>query len=139
MGWSTAYGVGGRPVEDVVGRDVHQAGPGARHASGHVGGADRVDREGAALVGLRGVDRRLGGGVDDEVVPVDAGHALGDREVDIVRSGTLSPSLGAGIGTTYLPAAVATPGTRFEVECRGERLPAEVVKRPFWTKGSVRK
>jgi aminomethyltransferase len=61
------------------------------------------------------------------------------REVDIVRSGTMSPSLGAGIGTTYLPAAVAKPGTRFEVECRGERLVAEVVPRPVWTRGSVRR
>jgi aminomethyltransferase len=57
----------------------------------------------------------------------------------VVRSGTLSPSLGYGIGTTYLPAAVAKPGTKFEIECRGERLPAEVVKLPFWTKGSVKK
>src|SRR5438046_2462946 len=32
------------------------------------------------------------------------------REVDFVRSGTMSPSLGVGIGTTYLPAAVAKPG-----------------------------
>ncbi len=61
------------------------------------------------------------------------------REVDIVRSGTLSPSLGVGIGTTYLPAAVAKAGTKFEVDCRGERLAAEVVKLPFWTKGSVKK
>jgi aminomethyltransferase len=61
------------------------------------------------------------------------------REVDFVRSGTMSPSLGVGIGTTYLPAAVAKPGTRFEVECRGERLPAEVVTRPFWKKGSAKK
>jgi aminomethyltransferase len=61
------------------------------------------------------------------------------REVDIVRSGTMSPSLGVGIGTTYLPPAVAKPGTKFEVECRGERLPAEVVKLPFWTRGSVKK
>ena len=61
------------------------------------------------------------------------------REVDLVRSGTMSPSLGMGIGTTYLPAAAARPGTRFEVECRGERLAAEVVKLPFWTKGSVKR
>ena len=61
------------------------------------------------------------------------------REVDIVRSGTLSPSVGAGIGTTYLPAAVAKPGTKFEVDCRGEKLPAEVVKLPFWKNGSVKK
>ncbi len=61
------------------------------------------------------------------------------REVDLVRSGTMSPSLGAAIGTSYLPAAEAKMGTRFEVELRGERMPAEVVSRPFWKKGSAKK
>jgi aminomethyltransferase len=62
-----------------------------------------------------------------------------DRDVDVVRSGTMSPSLGQAIGTTYLPAEAAKVGTRLEVECRGERIPAEVVKRPFYTKGSVKR
>ena len=89
----------------------------------------------------RGVTRRLvgfrleGRGFPRHGFPV---HHEG-REVDFVRSGTMSPSLGVGIGTTYLPAGVARPGTRFEVECRGERLAAEVVKLPFWTRGSVRR
>ena len=89
----------------------------------------------------RGVTRRLvgfklqGRGFPRRGYPV---HHAG-REVDIVRSGTMSPSLGVGIGTTYLPAGVAKPGTQFEVDCRGERLPAEVVKLPFWGKGSVRR
>lgn len=61
------------------------------------------------------------------------------RQVDVVRSGGQSPSLGYSIGTTMLPAAAARPGTTFEVECRGERIPAEVVRRPFWEKGSVKK
>jgi aminomethyltransferase len=61
------------------------------------------------------------------------------RQVDLVRSGGQSPSLGIPIGTTYLPPAAAKIGGRFEVECRGERLPAEVVRRPFWGEGSVRK
>jgi aminomethyltransferase len=61
------------------------------------------------------------------------------RPVDVVRSGTVSPSLGVAIGTTYLPAAVARAGTRFEVEIRGERVAAEAVPLPFWTEGSVRK
>jgi aminomethyltransferase len=105
--------------------------------------------KGAPFLGLdalrtqkqRGVTRRLvgfrleGRGFPRRGYPVHQGG----REVDVVRSGTLSPSLGYGIGTTYLPAAVAKPGTKFEVECRGERLPAEVVKLPFWTKGSVKK
>ena len=62
-----------------------------------------------------------------------------NREVDLVRSGTMSPSLGAPIGTTYLPVGAAKTGTKFEVEIRGERMPAEVVSRPFWKKGSARK
>jgi aminomethyltransferase len=51
----------------------------------------------------------------------------------------MSPSLGAAIGTTYLPPAAAKLGTKFEVEVRGERLSAEVVSRPFWKKGSAKK
>ena len=89
----------------------------------------------------RGITRRLvgfrleGRGFPRHGYPVQAEG----REVDIVRSGTMSPSLGAGIGTTYLPAAAAKAGTKFEVDCRGEKMPAEVVKMPFWTKGSARK
>jgi aminomethyltransferase len=63
----------------------------------------------------------------------------GEREVDIVRSGTMSPSLGVPIGTTYLPVNSSKQGTTLHVECRGERVPAEVVRRPFWTKGTVKK
>jgi aminomethyltransferase len=63
-----------------------------------------------------------------------AGERFGE-----VRSGIVGPSVGGeGIGTAYLPIAVAKPGTRFEVEIRGKRLPAVVVETPFWTKGSRR-
>jgi aminomethyltransferase len=90
---------------------------------------------------LRGVTRKLvgfqlqGRGFPRHGYPV---YCEG-REVDIVRSGTMSPSLGVGIGTSYLPAAAARMGSKFEVECRGERLAAEVVSRPFWKKGSAKK
>jgi aminomethyltransferase len=90
---------------------------------------------------LRGVHRKivgfrlLGRGIARHGYPV----WLEGKQVDLVRSGGQSPSLGYPIGTTLLPAAAAKLGTRFEVDCRGERVPAEVVKRPFWTKGSVRK
>jgi aminomethyltransferase len=59
--------------------------------------------------------------------------------VDQVRSGTMSPSLGYGIGTTYLPTSHTAVGSRFHVEIRGEDVEAEVVKRPFYTKGSVKR
>ena len=63
----------------------------------------------------------------------------GDRQVDIVRSGTVGPSVGEPIGTTYLPVDGTKVGTKFEVEIRGRRVPAEVVSRPFWKQGSARK
>ena len=62
-----------------------------------------------------------------------------DRQVDVVRSGTVSPSLGTAIGTTYLPAMAAKAGNKFQVEIRGERVEAEVVKMPFYKQGSVKK
>jgi aminomethyltransferase len=64
---------------------------------------------------------------------------FGGRAFDIVRSGCMSPSTGEPIGMTYLPAESAKVGTRFDVDIRGKMVPAEVVKRPFWTKGSVKK
>jgi aminomethyltransferase len=53
-----------------------------------------------------------------------------------VRSGTMSPTLGIPIGTAYLPAAAAKEGTTFEVEIRGKRVPATVVKPPFYKNAS---
>ncbi|MEP6618242.1 MAG: glycine cleavage system aminomethyltransferase GcvT [bacterium] len=54
----------------------------------------------------------------------------------VVCSGTMSPTLGHAIGTAYLPAAAAKEGTTFEVEIRGKRLPATVVKPPFYKNAS---
>jgi glycine cleavage system T protein (aminomethyltransferase) len=88
-----------------------------------------------------GVSRRLvgfrlvGKGIPRHGMPV----LVDGVQVDSVRSGTMSPSLGHAVGMTYLPATHAAVGSRFQVEIRGERLDAEVVKRPFYTKGSVRR
>ena len=64
---------------------------------------------------------------------------LNDHKVDVVRSGGFGPSLGVGIGTTYLPTHSVAPGTMIEIEYRGRRVEAEVVNMPFYTKGSVKK
>jgi aminomethyltransferase len=58
------------------------------------------------------------------------------ESVGPVRSGTLSPSLGVGIGTAYLPAD-AEPGDPLHVRIRDRDIPAEVVRMPFYTKGSL--
>ena len=49
-----------------------------------------------------------------------------------VTSGTLSPSLGVGIGMAYLPAAAAEPGTEIEIDVRGKPRAARVERRPLY-------
>ncbi len=90
---------------------------------------------------LEGLSRKLvafrmsGKGIPRHGMPVKVDGVA----VDTVRSGTMSPSLNYAIGTTYLPAAKSAVGSKFQVEIRGEQHDAEVVKRPFYTKGSVKR
>ncbi|HEY4897891.1 MAG TPA: glycine cleavage system aminomethyltransferase GcvT [Solirubrobacteraceae bacterium] len=53
-----------------------------------------------------------------------------------VTSGTLSPSLGVGIGMAYVPAERAAVGTRLEIDVRGKMRPATVKDKPLYRKGS---
>jgi aminomethyltransferase len=57
----------------------------------------------------------------------DSGEILGKTV-----SGTQSPTLGTGIGLGYVPASAAKPGTTILIEIRGNRFPAEIVKKPFY-------
>jgi aminomethyltransferase len=58
----------------------------------------------------------------------------GGEKVGEVVSGTQSPSLNVGIGMGYVPAQFAAPGTAIEIEIRGRRFAAEVVKKPIYRK-----
>jgi aminomethyltransferase len=51
-----------------------------------------------------------------------------------VTSGTLSPSLGIGIGMAYLPVERAEPGTAIEIDVRGRTRAAEVRTKPLYSK-----
>ena len=57
----------------------------------------------------------------------ESGNRLGE-----LASGVLSPSLGKGIGMAYLPVESAKIGTEIQVDVRGRRFPAKVVKKPFY-------
>ncbi|RME14953.1 MAG: glycine cleavage system aminomethyltransferase GcvT [Alphaproteobacteria bacterium] len=48
-----------------------------------------------------------------------------------VTSGAFGPSIGRPMSMGYLPADLASPGTRVWGEVRGKRLPAEVAPMPF--------
>jgi aminomethyltransferase len=77
------------------------------------------------LVGLRLRERRH---IPRAHYPV----FLGDQLVGEVTSGTFSPLLQAGIGLAYLwPADVAAVGDEVEVDIRGRRGVADVVRPPF--------
>ena len=57
---------------------------------------------------------------------------VGDQVIGQVTSGTFSPLLQTGIGLAYLrPADVAGVGDEVEVDIRGRRGKAEVVRTPF--------
>ena len=60
----------------------------------------------------------------------------GGEASGVVCSGTMSPTLGVPIGTCYVPTASSAEGSTFEVEIRGKRVPATVVKPPFYKNAS---
>jgi len=57
---------------------------------------------------------------------------VNDANVGLVTSGTQSPSLNLGIGMGYVPAELAKPDTKIEIEIRGKRHAAMVVPKPIY-------
>lgn len=95
-----------------------------------------------ALVDIRdaGLKRKLAGfklverGIPRQGCPIlFEGAAAG-----VCVSGTISPTLGYGIGAGYVPLSAASPGNRLDIDIRGKLLPAEVVRLPFYTEGTRR-
>ena len=58
------------------------------------------------------------------------------KQIGEVTSGMFSPSLEIGIGLGYVPAEFSKIGESLEIDIRGKKVPAEIVKPPFWKKGS---
>ncbi len=50
-----------------------------------------------------------------------------------VTSGTMSPSLGIGIGMAYLPAERSAVGTRLQIDVRGKTREAAVASKPLFS------
>ncbi len=57
------------------------------------------------------------------------------KTVGKVTSGTWSPTLKEPIALAYVPSEIAKVNTQLEVEIRGKKHPAIIVKRPFYRKG----
>ena len=55
-----------------------------------------------------------------------------DHKIGLVTSGTMSPSLGKGIGMGYVKQNFKTPGTELHIQIRKKAVPATVIKLPFY-------
>ncbi len=89
----------------------------------------------AALQKLKadGVPRRLVGLAMTESGIAREGYPVydGEREVGVVTSGTMSPSLKKGIAIALVEPASAAIGTDLQVGIRARKVSAQVVKTPF--------
>jgi aminomethyltransferase len=58
------------------------------------------------------------------------------EKIGHVTSGTMSPSLHAGVGIGYVQVPHTAVGAEFEIDIRGRRAPATVVTTPFYKHGT---
>ncbi len=97
-----------------------------KEATGFVGsGAVRRAREAGTAQKLVAF-KLTGPGIARQGNPVDGGGE--------VTSGTMSPSLGIGIGMAYVPAERAAVGQTFEIDVRGKVRTAVIAPKPLYTK-----
>jgi aminomethyltransferase len=99
---------------------------------------DFVGREALRQKKAEGLKRRLVGlELEGKAFPRHGYPILqGEREVGVVTSGTVSPSLGRPIAMGYVPMELSEIGTRLVVECRGRPAEAVVTRLPFYKEGS---
>jgi aminomethyltransferase len=102
---------------------------------------DFIGRDALVAQKQAGLERRLVGFVLEERGFPRPGYALlsAGKAVGVVSSGTVSPTLGQGIGMGYVPHALAEPGVRLDVDLRGKPARARVVRPPFHKHGTLRR
>jgi aminomethyltransferase len=95
---------------------------------------DFVGADSIRQVAERGPMRKLIGFTCDARRIPRFGYAVFDGDVPSgqVLSGTMSPTLGKCIGTAYVPAHRAVPGTEMSLDLRGSRTPIQIVALPFY-------
>ncbi|OEK08415.1 glycine cleavage system protein T [Flavivirga aquatica] len=54
------------------------------------------------------------------------------KKIGIVTSGTMSPSLGKGIGLGYVPTVFSDVNSKIQIQIRKKAVPATIVKLPFY-------
>ncbi|NNE03040.1 MAG: glycine cleavage system aminomethyltransferase GcvT [Eudoraea sp.] len=96
---------------------------------------DFVNKEGLARQKEAGVARKLIAfelqerGIPRQGYPILNGQEL---EIGVVTSGTMSPSMGKGIGLGYVPVENGAVGSQLKIQIRKKSVTATVVKLPFY-------
>jgi aminomethyltransferase len=99
-------------------------------------GADFLGKAALAKIKKDGFDRKLvgfemtGRGIGRHGYPIldpESGEKVGE-----VTSGSPAPTLGKNIGLGYVPKRLRKVGTPLQIEIRGKRIDARVVKTPFY-------
>ena len=59
---------------------------------------------------------------------------VGEQKIGHVSSGTHCPFIGKAIAMAFVPVEYATVGQKVQVDVRGRKIDAEVIKLPFYKK-----
>jgi aminomethyltransferase len=97
-----------------------------------------IGRDVLAQQQATGVARKLIAFKMTEKAPPPRAHypiVAGGRPVGEITSGTLSPTMGIGIGMGYVTADVAAVGTSIGIEIRGKTYAAIIEKKPLLKRG----
>ena len=63
---------------------------------------------------------------------------VNEKQIGMVTSGTQSPSLNKGIGLGYVEMEYANPGTKIDIDIRGRKKSATIMKPPLYKHGTVK-
>ncbi|MFD0797149.1 glycine cleavage system aminomethyltransferase GcvT [Maribacter chungangensis] len=98
---------------------------------------DFVNSDALAKEKLHGPERKLVAfELDERGIPrhdYDIVDGQG-KKIGIVTSGTMSPSMGKGIGMGYVPTILSEIGSKIYIQVRKKAIPATIVKPPFYKK-----
>ncbi len=95
---------------------------------------DFIGREALSEQKAQGLKRRLIGlELVDRGIPRSGNEIFaGGQRVGFITSGTMSPTLGKAVGMGYVSIEHSGAGSPLEVDIRGKRRKALVVKTPFY-------
>ncbi|MFT6935595.1 MAG: aminomethyltransferase [Maribacter sp.] len=96
---------------------------------------DFINSEALAKEKAHGPERKLVAfELDERGIPrhdYDIVDGQGEK-IGVVTSGTMSPSMGKGIGLGYVPTILSHVGSKIQIQVRKKAIPATIVKLPFY-------